>query len=256
MITSITFLGTGTSQGVPIIGCQCNVCKSNNLKDKRLRSSVLIEHQETKIVVDTGPDFRQQMLREEINNIDAVVYTHSHKDHLAGLDDIRAFNYIQQKAIDVYAREDCWARIKKEFDYVFATEKYPGVPLINEHIISEKHAFYIQHVEVIPILVWHYKMPVLGYRIGDITYITDANRIDSEEFKKIEGSKLLIINALQKTAHVSHFTLQEAIAIAKRINAPQTYFTHISHRLGLSDEVENELPLGINLAYDGLKINI
>lgn len=252
----ITFLGSGTSQGVPVIACDCAVCKSIDPKDKRLRSSVLININETTLIIDTGPDFRQQMLREDINSLDAVLFTHSHKDHMAGLDDIRAFNFKQKRAMDIYARSDCWKRLRLEYDYVFATEKYPGVPSVHDIEISEEETFSINGIEIIPILVWHYKMPVLGFRIGDFTYITDANRIDPEELLKIKGSSVLVINALQKTDHISHFTRDEAIQIAVKVGADQTYFTHISHRLGMHAEENKLLPDGINLAYDGLKIKL
>lgn len=253
---TVTFLGTGTSQGVPVIACDCEVCQSENAKDKRLRSSVLIEVNGVSFVIDTGPDFRQQMLREHVIKLDAVLFTHSHKDHMAGMDDIRAFNFKQQKPMDIYARQDCWQRIKLEYDYVFASNKYPGVPTVNEIVISENKPFEVNGVEVIPILVWHYKMPVLGFRIGDFTYITDANRIDQEEMDKIKGSKVLVLNALQKTEHISHFTISEAIDVAQEINAAHTYFTHISHRLGLHNVENKLLPNGIKLAFDGLKIKL
>jgi phosphoribosyl 1,2-cyclic phosphate phosphodiesterase len=256
MAMEITFLGTGTSQGVPVIACDCAVCKSDNPKDKRLRSSVLIQTEHTSIVIDAGPDFRQQMLRENVNRLDAVLLTHSHKDHLAGLDDIRAFNFKQKKSMDIYAREDCWSRVKLEYDYVFASKKYPGVPSVTDHVISEINTFKINELKITPILVWHYKMPVLGFRINDFTYITDANRIEAEELKKIAGSKLLVLNALQKTNHISHFTLDEAIEVASHSKIEQTYFTHISHKLGNHETENGLLPKGINLAFDGLKITI
>ncbi len=256
MALQITFLGSGTSQGVPVIACQCEVCQSLHSKDKRLRSSIMVEDENTRIVIDTGPDFRQQMLRENVCKLDAVIYTHSHKDHLAGLDDIRAFNFIQQKPMDIYARQDCWARIKLEYDYVFSDEKYPGVPSVVEHVITHEKSFSVGSLEIIPILVWHYKMPVLGFRIGDFTYITDANKIEPSEMKKVKGSKVLVLNALQKINHISHFTLQQAIEVAKEVNAEQTFFTHISHRLGQHETENKQLPDGINLAYDGLKIKL
>lgn len=256
MELNITFLGTGTSQGVPVIACSCSVCQSKDPKDQRLRSSVLIETKDTTIVIDTGPDFRQQMLREKVLKLDAVLMTHSHKDHLAGLDDIRAYNFKQQKAMDIYARVDCWNRMKIEYDYVFASKKYPGVPSIQDIEITENENFLINGLEIIPILVWHYKMPVLGFRIGDFTYITDANKIEADELQKIKGSKVLVLNALQKTEHISHFTLSEAIELSKEIGANQTYFTHISHKLGLHEAENISLPKGINLAFDGLKITL
>jgi len=256
MQLNITFLGTGTSQGVPVIACDCAVCQSDNSQDKRLRSSILIETPSTTLIIDTGPDFRQQMLRENVNKLDAVLLTHSHKDHLAGLDDIRAFNFSQKKEMALYARNDCMERVKMEYDYVFASKKYPGVPSIQDIVISENNPFYLNELEIIPILVWHYKMPVLGFRIGDFTYITDANKINTEELEKVKGSKLLVLNALQKTEHISHFTLQEAIELAQEVGAEQSFFTHISHKLGLHDVENKQLPPNINLAHDGLKIKL
>jgi phosphoribosyl 1,2-cyclic phosphate phosphodiesterase len=254
MNIEITILGSGTSQGVPVIACDCNVCVSANPLDKRLRSSVHINVDGVSIVIDTGPDFRQQMLRENIQHLDAILVTHSHKDHVAGLDDVRAYNFKQKKSMDLYASQACWDRLKMEYDYVFASKKYPGVPSINDVVINETESFFVQGMEIIPILVWHYKMPVFGFRIGDFTYVTDANRIDEKEFEKIKGSKVFILNALQKTEHISHFTLSEAIAIADKVGAEQTYFTHISHKLGKHEEEDSLLPQNMNLAFDGLKI--
>lgn len=249
----ITFLGTGTSQGVPLIACKCEVCISANEKDKRLRSSIMVETESTTFVIDTGPDFRQQMLREQVQKLDAVVFTHEHKDHIAGLDDIRAFNFIQQKHIDVYATNRVQTAIKREFAYIFAEEKYPGIPLINLHQI-DLNPFKIKDVELLPIEVLHYKMPVLGFRIADFTYITDANSISNIEKEKIKGSKVLVLNALRREAHISHFTFEEAIALAQELKVECAYFTHISHQLGLHEEVSAELPPNIFLAYDGLTI--
>ncbi|HRG57757.1 MAG TPA: MBL fold metallo-hydrolase [Bacteroidia bacterium] len=251
----ITFLGTGTSQGVPLIACKCEVCVSANEKDKRLRSSILVETETTTIVIDTGPDFRQQMLREQVQKLDAVVFTHEHKDHIAGLDDVRAFNFIQQKHMDVYATSRVQAAIKREFAYIFAEEKYPGIPLVNLHQIDLK-PFKINDVELVPIEVLHYKMPVLGFRLADFTYITDAKSISNIEKEKIRGSKVLVLNALRREEHISHFTFEEAIALAQELKVERAYFTHISHQLGLHDEVSAELPSNIFLAYDGYKIEI
>ena len=251
----ITFLGTGTSQGVPLIACKCEVCVSTNAKDKRLRSAIMIETESTTIVIDTGPDFRQQMLREGVEKLNAVVFTHEHKDHIAGLDDVRAFNYIQKKHIDIYATTRVQAAIKTEFAYIFADEKYPGIPLINLHEIDSS-PFKINDIELIPIQVMHYKMPVLGFRIGNFTYITDAKSISEKEKEKIEGSKVLVLNALRREEHISHFTFQEAIDLVKELRVEQAYFTHISHQLGLHDVVSAELPSNIFLAYDGLKLNL
>ena len=251
----ITLLGTGTSQGVPLIACTCNVCSSVDTRDKRLRSSVMIEDKGKFFVIDTGPDFRQQMLREEAKSLDAVIFTHEHKDHIAGLDDIRAFNYIQKKKIDVYAATNVQNAIIREFPYIFSDEKYPGIPEIDMHIIDDK-PFFIGETEFIPIQVKHYKMPVLGFRIGDFTYITDANFISEEEKQKIKGSKVLVLNALRRETHISHFTFEQAIELSKELKAEKTYFTHISHQLGLHEEVEKELPQNIRLGYDGLEFEL
>jgi phosphoribosyl 1,2-cyclic phosphate phosphodiesterase len=252
---TITFLGTGTSQGVPVIACECAVCTSANKYDKRLRSSVLIEVDGTVMVIDSGPDFRYQMLRAQVKHLDAVLFTHEHKDHIAGLDDIRAFNFTQQSPMEVYATNHVQEALKREFSYVFAQYKYPGIPQLNLHTIGNS-PFKIGSVEVIPISVLHYKLPVLGFRVEDFTYITDAKTISATEIEKIKGSRILVVNALQKEAHISHFTLSEAIAFAKKIGAEKTYFTHISHRLGKHDDISRELPPGVELAYDGLKIEI
>ena len=251
----ITFLGTGTSQGVPLIACKCEVCKSTNLKDKRLRSAIMVETARTTIVIDTGPDFRQQMLREQVQKLDAVVFTHEHKDHIAGLDDVRAFNFSQQKHMDVYATSRVQAAIKREFAYIFAEDKYPGIPLIHLHQI-DLLPFKINDIELIPIEVLHYKMPVLGFRIADFTYITDAKSISRKEMEKIKGTKVLVLNALRREEHISHFTFQEAIDLAIELKVEQTYFTHISHQLGLHDAVSEELPSNIFLAFDGLKLQL
>ncbi len=251
----VTFLGTGTSQGVPVIACNCTVCQSVDLRDKRLRSSILIESEEKTIIIDTGPDFRQQMLRENVQHLDAVVFTHEHKDHIAGLDDVRAFNFKQQSAMDIYASPAVEEGLKREFHYIFADFKYPGIPLINIHNIGAER-FAIGDMELQPIEVTHFKMPVLGFRIKDFTYITDAKTISEAEQKKIKGTKILVLNALQREKHISHFTLAEAIEFAQKIGAEQTYFTHISHRLGKFEDVSADLPRGISLAYDGLKLEI
>lgn len=251
----VTFLGTGTSQGVPVIGCQCEVCRSIDFRDKRLRSSVLVETDDLSLVIDTGPDFRQQMLRESVRKLDAVAFTHEHKDHTAGLDDIRSFNFLQKKDMPVYARTQVIEQLKREFAYVFAEHKYPGVPQVNT-ITIDKTPFHINNTEIIPIEVMHYKLPVFGFRIGDFTYITDAKTVEEEERAKIRGSKALVVNALQQGDHISHMTLEEAIDFAEDIGAGQTYFTHISHKLGRHRAISDTLPQGVNLAYDGLKISL
>jgi phosphoribosyl 1,2-cyclic phosphate phosphodiesterase len=250
----ITFLGTGTSSGVPMIACPCEVCSSTDPKDKRLRSSIMVESAETTLVVDTTPDFRGQMLREHVKKLDAILFTHPHKDHVAGLDDIRGFNYFQKRPVDVYANELTQKALKNEFHYIFAEHKYPGIPDINLFDITGP--FTVGDIPVIPINAWHLKMPVLGFRFGDFTYITDANRIDEEEKEKIKGSKVIVLNALRHKEHISHFTLQQAVDLAKELEVPQAYFTHISHQLGLHSEVNKTLPAGYELAFDGLQFEI
>jgi len=251
----ITFLGTGTSQGVPVIACNCEVCTSKDPRDKRLRSSILIEEGDKVIVIDSGPDFRYQMLRAKVKHLDAIVFTHEHKDHIAGMDDIRAFNYRQESAIDVYATTRVQEALKREFSYVFAEMKYPGVPEVNLKTIDLK-PFMIGDIQFRPIEVMHYKLPVLGFRIGDFTYITDAKTISEHEKQKIKGTKTLVVNALQIEKHISHFTFVEAIAFAREIGAEKTYFTHISHRLGRHEPTLSLLPKNITLAYDGLVLEV
>ncbi len=251
----ITFLGTGTSQGVPLISCTCKVCQSTDARDNRLRSSVLIENKGKTVIIDTGPDFRQQMLREKIKNLNAVVFTHEHKDHIAGFDDIRAFNFIHKRKMDVYASARVQEAIRREFAYIFSDFKYPGIPEINLHLLENKKTT-IEGIDFLPIEVLHYKLPVFGFRINDFTYITDANFISDVEKEKIKGSKVLVLNALRRESHISHYTLQQAIELAQELKAEKTYFTHISHQLGLHADVQLELPTGIELAYDGLKLEM
>ncbi|MFN8296113.1 MAG: MBL fold metallo-hydrolase [Chitinophagales bacterium] len=249
-----TFLGTGTSQGVPVITCTCKVCRSSDKKDNRTRTSLLIQSETTTVAIDTGPDFRFQMLREKVKNLDAVVFTHGHKDHVAGLDDIRPFNYLLGKTIDVYSEERVQEILKKEFSYAFVGHDYPGAPQIRLQTINET-PFDIGDIHFIPIRAIHKDLPVLGFRINDFTYITDANYIAENELEKIKGSKVLVLNALRKEPHYSHFSLPEAIEIVHRILPEKAFFTHISHHLGLHEDVEKELPENIFLAYDGLQIN-
>lgn len=248
-------MGTGTSSGVPMIGCDCEVCTSTDPNDNRLRSSVLIQSQQTSLVVDTTPDFRYQMLRINNRRLDAVVYTHPHKDHLAGLDDIRAYNYFTKKPMDIYANTLTEEALRRDYYYAFSDTRYPGVPELNLITIDE-HPFFVGDIPVLPIEVWHYKMPVFGFRFGDFTYITDANRIEASEKEKIRGSKILVLNALRKENHLSHFTLDEAVALAQELAVPQVYFTHISHQLGLHQQINTELPSHIQLAYDGLQVHV
>jgi len=252
---NITFLGTGTSQGVPVIACGCTVCTSTDKCDKRLRTSILVEAEDKVVAIDAGPDFRYQMLRAGVQHLDAVIFTHEHKDHIAGLDDVRAFNYFQQEAMDVYATSQVQQALRREYAYIFADYKYPGIPQINLHNIG-LHNFYVGKLLITPVEVMHYKLPVLGFRIQDFTYITDAKTISEKEKNKIKGSKVLVINALQRQEHISHFTLNEAIAFAQEIGAETTYLTHISHRLGKHADVSLELPPGIKLAYDGLQLTL
>lgn len=251
----ITFLGTGTSQGVPLIACSCEVCLSADSRDKRLRTSILIEEKGKSVIIDTGPDFRQQMLREKVKSLDAVVFTHEHKDHTAGFDDIRAFNYVHKKKMDVYASARVQEALKREFAYIFSVFKYPGIPEINLHLLENKLTV-IGGLDFLPIEVMHYKLPVFGFRINDFTYITDANYISDTEKEKIKGSKVLVLNALRREPHVSHYTLEQAIQLVKELKPEKVYFTHISHQLGLHADVQKELPSGTELAYDGLKIEL
>lgn len=249
----VNFLGTGTSQGVPVIGCECQVCHSLDFRDKRFRTSVFVETDQTSLVIDTGPDFRMQMLRAGIKKLDAVLFTHEHKDHTAGLDDIRPFNFSQQMDMPVFGRKPVLEQLQREYAYIFNDKKYPGVPQVNCIEIDE-HAFHINGIGITPIPVLHYKLPVLGFRIGDFSYITDANFIPEDSYKLLEGTEILVINALQKESHISHFTLDQAIDQAIKIGAKKTFFTHISHRLGKHQDIEQELPEGIFLAYDGLEL--
>lgn len=250
-----TFLGTGTSQGIPVIACECDVCKSFDYRDKRLRTSIYIETDNVKLVIDTGPDFRQQILRERIKSLDAILFTHEHKDHIAGLDDVRGFNYAQKRDMPVYARHNVIEALKREFAYIFAEYQYPGIPRIDIHELKNE-PFEIQGERIIPVEVMHYKLPVFGFRIQDFTYITDANFISDTEIEKIKGSKIVVLNALQKEHHVSHFTLEQAIEVIQKINPEQAYFVHMGHRLGKHADVARELPENIHFAFDGLTLEL
>jgi phosphoribosyl 1,2-cyclic phosphate phosphodiesterase len=249
----VTFLGTGTSQGVPLIGCDCEVCRSTDEKDKRLRSSVLIEDKEKVFIIDTGPDFRQQMLREDVRRLDAVIFTHEHRDHIAGLDDIRAFNFTMKSAIDVYADENVEKALRRSLWYIFSADKYPGIPEVKMHRITGE-PFIIGQSKFIPIQVMHHLLPIWGFRINNFTYITDANFIAEKEKEKIYGSEVLVINALRREKHISHYTLDEAIKVIEELKPGDSYLSHISHQLGRHADVEKELPPHIHLAYDGLKL--
>ncbi len=251
----ITFLGTGTSSGVPMIGCECEVCLSTDKKDKRFRSSILVQSPLATLVVDAGPDFRCQMLKHKVKKLDAVVLTHSHKDHIAGMDDLKAFTYFTKKPMKVYADKPTEAAVQREFYYAFSDTRYPGTPQFDMNLITGE-PFLIVDIPIIPVPVWHMRMPVLGFRFGKFTYITDANRIDEIEKDKIKGSEVLVLNALRKEKHVSHFNLEEAIDLSRELKIPVTYFTHISHQLGKHEVIERELPEGIHLAYDGFGYRI
>lgn len=238
-----------------MVACDCAVCRSDDARDKRLRTSILVQSATTTFVVDTTPDFRYQMLRIQNKKLDAVLYTHPHKDHIAGLDDVRAYNYIQQKSMDIYANTLTEEALRREYYYAFSDTKYPGVPQLNLNTIDEQ-PFYIGDIPVLPIVVWHLKMPVYGFRFGDFTYITDANRIDADELAKVRGSKLMVVNALRREPHLSHFTLSEAVTLVQDLGVSEAYFTHISHQLGKYSDVSLELPAGIHLAYDGLHLHV
>ena len=238
-----------------MIGCECEVCTSNDEKDRRLRPSILVRSAATTIVIDTTPDFRYQMLRENVKQLDAVLFTHPHKDHIAGLDDVRAFNFFYKPVMPVYANSLTEEAIKKDFAYAFSDKKYPGVPELSLNTITND-AFVIGDIPVMPVLVWHLKMPVLGFRFGNFTYITDANRIEPQEMEKIRGSSVMVLNALRQQPHISHFTLAEAVAVVQELGVPTAYFTHISHQLGLHRIVEETLPQGIHLAYDRLSFTV
>jgi phosphoribosyl 1,2-cyclic phosphate phosphodiesterase len=249
----ITFLGTGTSQGVPVIACPCPVCHSTDERDKRLRTSVLIETPDLTLVIDSGPDFRQQMLRAGVQKLDAILFTHEHKDHIAGMDDIRAYNYIQQKAMLVYAEKRVQDALRQEFSYVFAEEKYPGIPEV-EFVTLKNRDFSIGNLTITPIRAMHLKLPVFGFRFGNFAYLTDINAISEEEKLKIRNIDFLVINGLRKEKHISHFSLFEAVDLIKEVNAKEGFITHISHQLGFHREIQEQLPSNVQLAYDGLVI--
>ncbi len=249
----ITFLGTGTSQGVPVIACNCEVCTSHNPYDKRLRTSILVESSTTTIVIDAGPDFRQQLLKNKVDKLDAVIFTHEHKDHIAGLDDVRAFNYVQKKAIPVYATDRVVNALKREYAYIFDNNQYPGIPQI-EIITFDKNKFSVGDIEIQPIDVLHYKLPVKGFKINKFVYITDANYIDDVNKKLIQNADVLVLNALRHEPHISHFTFKEALNLAKELNINKTYLTHISHQLGTFDALQNSLPKNVELAVDEMQL--
>ena len=251
----ITFLGTGTSQGVPVIACDCPTCTSDDKRDERLRSSLLLETDNQNIVFDAGPDFRQQMLRVKLTRLDAIFLTHEHKDHIAGMDDVRAFNYKSQDAIDIFAEDRVQKAVIQEYSYVFAENRYPGIPKMRLNPIPPD-PFKINGLEIIPLRVFHYRLPIYGFRIGAFAYITDANCVPEESMEKLIGVRYLIINALRREKHISHFNLMEAVNLINEISPSKAFLTHVSHQMGRYKIVEKELPTGIQLAYDGLSFNV
>lgn len=249
----LTFLGTGTSQGVPVVACQCPVCQSDNPKDKRLRASVMIEAENLCLVIDAGPDFRQQMLKHQVRHLNGILLTHEHVDHIFGLDDIRAFNWVQKQSTDIYAEERVQTAIRRIFDYVFASYTYPGVPQMHLHLIENK-PFRIGELEVLPVRGFHYKLPVFGFRFGKIAYVTDVNRLENAEIDKLRGLDVLIVNALRKEIHISHYSLSQALELIAEVKPQKAFLTHLSHQMGFYNEVQKELPENVFLAYDGLEI--
>jgi len=251
----VTFLGTGTSQGVPLIACRCEVCTSTDFRNQRLRSSILVESSVTRICVDSGPDFRQQLLRAKIRRLDAVLFTHEHKDHIAGLDEVKAFNFLNKMRMPVYATNRVKEALHREFAYIFSEEKYPGIPEIDLYEV-ENEVFNIGDLIIEPINVMHYRLPVKAYRFRDFAYVTDANFIAEAEKEKLKNLQVLVLNTLRHEPHISHFTLEEGIALVRELRPRKAYFTHISHQLGTHEEVSKMLPEGIELAFDGLQIII
>lgn len=250
----LTFLGTGTSQGVPVIACRCRVCRSGDSRDRRLRTSALLEVEGRNILFDIGPDFRQQMLREDVGRLDAILITHAHRDHVGGLDDIRSFNYVQHSKMDVYLNAEARFAIERDYHYIFEPHQYPGLPEADLHTVEAP--FVAAGVEVVPVKAMHKDLPVLGYRIGAMAYITDANYMAPAEIAKLKGVKVLVINALRREKHFSHYSLPEALAVIEEVDPERAYLTHMSHEMGLHEEVSATLPPHVALAYDGLKVEI
>ena len=253
----LTFLGTGTSQGVPVIACGCAVCQSQDKRDRHLRTSALVETDEGKnILIDIGPDFREQMLREKVSHLDSILITHAHRDHVGGLDDIRSFNYVQHCKMDIFCNHEARTAIERDYHYIFAYHEFPGLPEANLHEVSGDEPFEAAGVEVMPVKAMHKDLPILGYRIGKLGYITDANHIEPRELDKLRGVDVLVVNALRKTKHFSHFCLEEALEVIKEVKPNRAYITHVSHEMGLYAEVNGELPEGVQIACDGEKVTI
>jgi len=251
----VIFLGTGTSTGVPVVACNCEVCTSTDPHDQRLRTSVMVQIGRNNFVIDCGPDFRYQMIREKVDDISAIIFTHGHRDHIAGLDDVRAFNYVLNKTVDIFASQEVIDAIQREFPYIFTEKRFFGAPQLEFHIIENK-SFTAEGVEFIPIEALHHKLPVFGFRIGNFSYITDANYISPLEKEKLKGSEILVINALRKSKHISHFSLEEALAVIAEINPAKAYITHLSHFIGLHQTIQHSLPENVFLAHDGLIVEL
>lgn len=251
----VTFLGTGTSTGVPVVACDCEVCSSKDKRDHRLRTSAMVETGDLRLVIDCGPDFRYQMIREKVDDISAIIFTHGHRDHIAGLDDVRAFNYVLNKTVDIYASKEVIEAINKEYPYILHEKRFFGSPQLKFNVIANE-LFSIKGTTILPVEVMHNQLVVFGFRIGSFTYITDASSISNKEKHKLTGTDVLVVNALRKSKHISHFSLQEAVSLIGEINPKSAYITHISHFMGLHEKVEENLPSNVYLAYDGLKIEI
>lgn len=252
----VTFLGTGTSQGVPVIGCPCEVCQSTDARDKRLRTSTLVEIDDKIFVIDVGPDFRQQLLREKVSKVTAILITHEHNDHIIGMDDVRPLNFLHRKSISVFAEKRVQISLKERFSYIFDKNPYPGAPRLDLKTINPDAPILIGNTQILPIRVWHGKLPVLGFRFGDFAYLTDMNKIEASELEKLKGLKLLALDALHHSEHHSHFNLTQALELIKTVQPQQSYLIHISHRMGLTAEINTSLPKDVALAYDGLVVRL